>query len=258
MFSVIIPLYNKEKYIERCLQSVINQSYKDFEIIVVDDGSTNESASIIKKQFPDKNVNLIQQPNQGVSAARNKGIDFAKQPYIAFLDADDYWHLKYLESMHDVITNEKQVTIIGAHYTRTKEIIDDYDTIILDYSRINNYFNIAIKNTLFSSSSTVINKSFFDKNEGFNIELKRGEDIDVWLRASLHAPVFYINNTLVYYSDEDINQTTRVTVPIEQTLVGNVFNLYRPYFSNKVFYNFINKYVYFNLFSVLFLFFPIP
>ena len=90
MFSIIIPLYNKEKYIVNTIKSVLNQSFSKFEVIVVDDGSSDNGVNAVKK-IDDSRIKIITQKNQGVSAARNNGIKNAKYEYIAFLDADDLW-----------------------------------------------------------------------------------------------------------------------------------------------------------------------
>ena len=105
MFSIIIPLYNKAAYIEKAIRSVMCQTYQEFEVIVVDDGSTDESfaqLSVISQQLsveePDKfiKIKIVQQENQGVSTARNNGVKLAKYDYIAFLDADDWWEPTFL------------------------------------------------------------------------------------------------------------------------------------------------------------------
>ncbi len=90
LISVVIPLYNKEPYIKRAIDSILAQKIQDYEIIVIDDGSTDKSAEVVKS-FPDPRIRLIQQENAGVSAARNRGIEEAKAELIAFLDADDEW-----------------------------------------------------------------------------------------------------------------------------------------------------------------------
>src|SRR4051812_32162135 len=95
-FSVIIPLYNKANYIENTIKSVLNQTFTDFEIIVVNDESTDESETIVLG-FNDKRIQLFNQKNQGVSVARNHGIEKAKGKLVAFLDADDYWFHNHLE-----------------------------------------------------------------------------------------------------------------------------------------------------------------
>ena len=99
-YSVVIPLYNKEHYIEKTISSVLNQTFQDFEIIVIDDGSKDKSLSKARKlEKRSEKIRVIEQENQGVSVARNTGVEYAKGDYIAFLDADDEWRDNYLETM---------------------------------------------------------------------------------------------------------------------------------------------------------------
>src|SRR6185437_3911712 len=98
LVSVIIPCYNAEKYIGQAIESILNQTYKNFEIIIINDGSTDQSADIINNYILlDNSIQLYNQPNKGVSASRNKGIDLAKGQIIAFLDSDDAWESENLE-----------------------------------------------------------------------------------------------------------------------------------------------------------------
>ena len=108
MFSVIIPLYNKAAYIEKAINSVLAQNFKEFELIIVNDGSTDDSFSkltVICNRLSVENpeifnkIKIVQQENQGVSTARNNGVKIAKYDYIAFLDADDWWESTFLEEM---------------------------------------------------------------------------------------------------------------------------------------------------------------
>lgn len=256
MFSIVIPLYNKAAYIQRCLDAVFQQTYRDFEVIVVDDGSTDDGVAVVLQQFQDK-VRLVSQKNQGVSAARNSGIALATFPFIAFLDADDCWNARYLEKMAEVISKEgaENVTIIGCHYTRNSQKLADND-FQFHYYKIADYFKTAIRNTLFTSSSSVVKTDFFKMNSGFNTNLKRGEDIDVWLRAvASGGSAYYIKNTLVYYSEEDINQATATKPDVALTLVGTINTLYAPLMAtvnDPEFSKFISKYVYFNLYPYYF------
>jgi glycosyltransferase involved in cell wall biosynthesis len=254
MFSVIIPYYNKSAYIIRCIDSVMNQSFRGFEIIVVDDGSTDNGIELISKKYGDR-INHISKNNEGVSIARNSGIKKAKYKYIAFLDADDAWHSEYLDSMNWIIKNEHDVKIIGSHYSRTIDFLN-HKRDAISYFKFKNYFKQAIRNTYFTSSSTVIQKKFFDENKGFNNTLKKGEDLDVWFRAiQSGGNSFYINNTLVYYSDEDSNQVTKSKIALENDLVGNINAFYKDLKlsnNNKNFNRFISLYVYFNLYPYFF------
>ena len=101
-FSIIIPLYNKEKDIKKTLKSVLNQSFEDFEIIIINDGSTDNSEEIVKSII-DKRIFLYTKNNEGVSIARNYGVEKATSGFIAFLDADDYWHPNHLENLHTLL-----------------------------------------------------------------------------------------------------------------------------------------------------------
>ena len=106
-FSVIIPLYNKAEYISDCITSALNQLFKDYEIVVVNDGSTDASVSIVKT-FSSEKIKLFHQKNLGASKARNNGVSFAKGKYVAFLDADDIWrpnHLQVLKESIDLFPN---------------------------------------------------------------------------------------------------------------------------------------------------------
>ncbi|MEC4005489.1 glycosyltransferase family A protein [Flavobacterium sp. SUN052] len=254
MFSVIIPYFNKAKYIKRCINSVLNQSITNYEIIIIDDGSTDEGLAFLADINSDKIV-LISQLNKGVSEARNIGIKTAKNKFIAFLDADDCWHTSYLEKVKQLIDIDNNVKIIGCNYSRDKVfLIKEINDI--DYYKFDNYFKIAIKNTFFTSSSTVIESSFFKQNNGFNSLLKSGEDSDVWFRAVANGGnAYYIKNTLVYYSNEDENQATKIKHNIENTLVGNINGMYNDTLktlNNKNFSKFVSMYVYFNLYPYYF------
>lgn len=250
MFSVIIPYYKKRKYIERCINSVLAQTYQHFEIILVDDGSNDDIAELINKKYSEK-VHLIQQQNQGVSAARNTGIVNATQDYIAFLDADDYWSPAYLNAVKNVLDNDIDTKIVGVNYAKHKLIKEEYKQ--LEYSQLLNYFKeIAPKNTLFTSSSTVIKKVFFENNQGFNPQLKSGEDIDVWFRAVLSGGnAYYIHNTLVFYSTEDENQATKKTPDLKNRLIAHINEIYYKdgvEIYPEEFYRFLSKFIYSGLF----------
>jgi len=196
MFSVIIPLYNKAPFIRRAIDSVLDQTFREFEIIVVNDGSTDGGEEIVKKVYGDK-VILINQTNQGVSAARNKGINQVRFDYVAFLDADDYWESDFLFSIRTILDKYPQAGIMGSAYTRPSHLCPNYSSEIRE---IDDYFKIADYNTLFTSSSTVIRRDFFDQNQGFKEYLIKGEDLDVWFRAvSWFGKAYYIDRPLMYY-----------------------------------------------------------
>lgn len=116
-FSIIIPMYNSEKYIRRCLESVIDQEFNDYEVIVIDDGSTDETIEIISKYVDSElNIELIQQNNAGVSAARNTALNYATGEYILFLDSDDYLIGNSMSRLNEILKKNKSIDILLFNY----------------------------------------------------------------------------------------------------------------------------------------------
>jgi len=179
MFSVIIPLYNKELSVRATIQSVLDQTLSDFEIVVVNDGSTDRSLEIIK-QFEDKRIHVIEQPNGGVSSARNKGIKESKYEWIAFLDGDDLWKQDHLETLKKMISHYTIYKVFCTSYILSYQAfpVDSDNSIIV----IDDYFEEAIKHHFFWTSVTCIHKAILEDLGGFNTALNRGEDLDLWAR----------------------------------------------------------------------------
>lgn len=250
MFSVVIPYYKKPDYIKRCVDSVLAQTFDAFEIILVDDGSPDDGTNFLSLAYSPK-VRVVRQENGGVSSARNTGIRQAQFPFVAFLDADDYWHPDYLSYVAALLKEQPQARIVGSHYTRDKAVLTDVPA-PLSYFKFEHYFREAARNTYFFTSATVVARAFFETHEGFSPDLKGGEDIDVWIRAVLDGgEAFYIRNTLVYYSDEDVFQATNAMPDIDHTLAGRAHQKYAVLLRERRhpdFNRFISQYVYFRLY----------
>jgi glycosyltransferase involved in cell wall biosynthesis len=248
LFSVVIPLYNKKQFVSRSIDSVLNQSFTDFEIIVVDDGSTDGGGEYVASQYGTK-VKLIQQANQGVSDARNTGIRHASFDYVAFLDGDDIWHRDFLNWMHVILQKYPGAGMLGSTYTKEalpEKIIDPKILEIWDY------FKQADENTLFTSSSTVIHRNFFMEQDGFNTNLKIGEDIDVWLRSfDWSGKAYFVQSPLMHYdltasgaqgSKPDLKQTIFFEMYKEDYPISDRFTSW-PSFRDK--YLILNLFQYF-------------
>ena len=185
-FVVIIPLYNKSAYIAKAIESVLNQSFGDFELIIINDGSTDDGSEKVK-QFSDTRIRLINQPNAGVSAARNYGVDKAKYEYIAFLDADDWWHPNFLEEMKRLIEKYRDAALYGSNFFIVKNGINYSSTVGLDKTFKEGYIDYCeVYASTFcvpiNCSFVVVSKKVFLEEHGFKTQLAFGEDFDLWIR----------------------------------------------------------------------------
>lgn len=250
MFSIIIPVYNKSEQLVRTLTTVFRQTYKEFEVIIIDDGSTDNSVSVIRNHFDDSRLRVITQKNQGVSAARNKGIGQAQYPFIAFLDADDLWHPQYLEVNKSVIEQHPEVSIFGSGYEwiyPDEELIPSPLATIPQAEVVNNYFETALQQPLFWTSATVVRKADLVQAGLFNPTLKVGEDYDVWFRVLLRFKGIHIPAKLAWYMRSDRGQLgPGKLVPLNSHLIGQALDIFAfelkegkcPAF-NKFIYNYI-------------------
>ena len=194
-FSVVIPLYNKENHIYNTIKSVLNQSFKDFEIIIVNDGSTDKSIDVIST-IVDNRIEIIDKKNEGASKARNIGIQNAKSDYVALLDADDIWYPNHLQNLKHLIEcfpgcglycsgyeisyyNKK---IVGFKFYG---IVDTYEEIVSDY------FTSSRPGSIASSSSVAISKKIIQRHGYFDTDIKSGQDTEFWIRIALHEKVAF-------------------------------------------------------------------
>ena len=200
MFSVVIPLYNKEHQIRRTLESVLSQTFENFEVVIVNDGSTDKSVEVVS-EFKDKRIRLINKPNGGVSSARNMGIQEAHFEWIAFLDADDLWKENKLEKVADVVKDNPDVCWMVSGYQTIK------GAKIADHSYAHNGFLDdaldALGNKLSIQTSTVVlRKKYFiaDEKLYFPLGINNSEDREVWYRLIFRFPrLYYIQEVLSYY-----------------------------------------------------------
>lgn len=201
-FSVIIPLFNKEQYLKRSLGSVIDQSFKDFELIVIDDGSTDGSYDLAKDILESSRIDyhLIRQENMGVSTARNNGVTVSTGDYICFLDADDWWDPAFLEKIDQLIKEYPQAGIYGTNYYyvkngRQRVCVTTAQTGYINYCKV---YAERLQMPLTSISVAIPQQVFIDMG-GFKPNLKLGEDFDLWVRIALTQKVAFLDEPLAYY-----------------------------------------------------------
>jgi glycosyltransferase involved in cell wall biosynthesis len=200
LISVIIPTYNRVQLLKRAVASVIDQSYRNIELIIVDDGSTDDTSSFVRSV--NRDIHYIAIPHSGVSAARNRGIEAAAGTWIAFLDSDDYWlkdklerQLHYVHTVHPEIPSHEHYFIC-----HTDEIW------IRKGKRINPgkkhskhagwFFVPSLHLCLISPSAVMIHSSLFERVGLFDEDFEFVEDYDLWLRITASYPVGYLNEAL--------------------------------------------------------------
>jgi glycosyltransferase involved in cell wall biosynthesis len=247
-FSIIIPLYNKENHILDCLKSIFNQDYSNYEIIVVNDASTDSSREIVKDlNHPAIRLFDREQPSPGGAAARNLGIEQSQYDHIAFLDADDFWDVSFLRNMNVLINKCPNVQFYSSgwyqyfpsshryvpnNYVKARMNIGEQ---ILD---LKSYLKLSLnKSCPVWTSCCIVNQSLLKKINGFKVsKCASGVDIDTWIRIMLVNDKLAVTpKPLAYYNREAENMVTKSTTfntskkCIYDTIVEEYANKQLPY-----------------------------
>ena len=218
MISVVIPLYNKEKYITETIQSVLAQTFKEYEIVIVDDGSTDRSVNEVEK-FDDKRIRIISQKNAGVSAARNRGIKESKFDLIAFLDADDLWKNDFLETMMVLQKKYKDCSVFAVNYKIMSHDNSYKSPIINGLSEnfkegvLRNYFQIASQSDpIICSISLMVQKEAMLTIGGFPEGIHAGEDLLTWAKLASQFDIAYTSAQKAIFCrwEDEENSTPRI------------------------------------------------
>lgn len=258
MISVIIPLYNKEKYIVNTLQCVINQTYSDYEVIIVNDGSTDHSKQVVEEYIQsgitnsDSNqspIRLINKSNGGVSSARNRGIQEAKGEYIAFLDADDLWEPQYLQAVFDLTHRYPSAVLYvigsGAIY-RGKKYGNEQNL------REGLYEQVWLDNPSFSPSACVVKRKALLQIGGFDERMAFGEDLDVWWRLLLIGSVAYYKQILSWYLTDAEDSAMTKPKPLEKHIPYYIDKYAEARQNNVHFRRFFDREMVYRLYPYLF------
>ena len=234
MFSVIIPVYNGEKVIETAVNSVLCQTFDKWEIIIVNDGSTDRTAEILKKYEENEKISVYTQKNSGVSAARNLCIKHAKYDYIALLDADDFWRENHLEVLKEMIETYsdaglyctfKETELLNGKKIETCHFFETHP----ETTYLKDFFEAYAEDKsakAYNASSTCFTKAAAFKAGGFPENCKIGEDLEFALKISAYYPVVLSAKSTAVYCKENSTATKNVSFDPDWHFFKEVEKLY--------------------------------
>lgn len=223
-----MPLYNKAPYVRKAMESVVDQTYGDWELIVVDDGSTDGGGDVAAA-IADPRIRIVRQDNSGVGAARNHGVALAAAPYVAFLDADDWWEPTFLAEMAGLTERYPDAGIYGTSYWIVKNGRKRVAPIGVDEGFTEgeiNYCRVYAKTLCMPlcTGSVCLRRDVFDEAGGFKTHLKLGEDFDLWIRIALKHKAVLLNKPLFSYN-QDVDVTWRGTHHLREPKEHMLWNL---------------------------------
>jgi glycosyltransferase involved in cell wall biosynthesis len=215
--SVVMAAYNYGQYIAQAIESVINQTYTGWELIIVDDGSTDDTPDAVAPFLVDHRIGYHRQENRGQPAAENVGITLSRGEFIAFLDADDAWFPRKLECQLPKFDHSNEVGVV--YSDRVK--IDPYGRELLFKSlpcHSGRVLNEMFQNNFVCFSSSVVRRTVFDRSGVFNEEYRHASDYDLWLRVAMCWDFEFVDEPLVYYRTGHANLTGRSDVQLQTAL----------------------------------------
>ncbi|MGD0014479.1 MAG: glycosyltransferase family A protein [Bryobacteraceae bacterium] len=216
--SVVVPLYNKRDAIRGCLGAVLRQTLPQFEVIVVDDGSTDGGGDIVR-QIADGRVRVVAQENRGASAARNRGIAESRGELVALLDADDEWEPDFLETMRHLAAVFPNAGIYAAGLRRLKSdgsSVEIFASLAADPGLVEDYFGAPQEGLLFAPSCAVLRRSVLADIGGYPEGEPVGEDLDLWVRVALKYGIACTRRVLVTYHVDEEGDRGRRRLAVKQ------------------------------------------
>lgn len=199
--SIIMAAYNAQSFIAEAIQSLLDQSYKDFEILIVDDGSTDNTRSVITPFLKDSRVKYFHQKNHGQTVAKNRGINESSGEIIAFCDADDYWHKEKLEKQLVLLVADAEVGVVYSDI----QAIDETGAPLKSAQTLSGPEGFILSKLLFDNfipfGSAIIRKNCINEHGGFNENYRMGIDWDLWLRVSTSWKFGFVPEKLYFYRE---------------------------------------------------------
>jgi glycosyltransferase involved in cell wall biosynthesis len=202
--SIIIPAFNQGRYLAQAIESALNQTHKDLEVVVVDDGSTDNTSDIAANYIPDSRFQFIRQPNRGVGAARNRGIEESSGVYLTFLDSDDYFHPEKVEKQAQIMDENDSLGFVYCDIItvdgESTPVATQYSVGAVRRELSGNIFNSLMLGGYFPPHTVMVRRSALLSAGIFDLELGGHADYDLWLRlAGRGETAYYLDKKLAYY-----------------------------------------------------------
>lgn len=234
-FTVIIPLYNKENFVRDAIKSILNQTFTDFELLIVNDCSTDQSAEIASEFLSEKVKIIHHEKNSGLAATRNTGIKKAASNYVTYLDADDVWKPHFLEKIFDLIQNFPEARIFGTNYQEIwngtlKTPLNGSEFLEKNYKGYIDFFKLNIKQGIYCHGSVCFHKEVFEKIGYYNETIQFSEDLDFNIRANYHYKLAYDKTPQMIYFMQTENQITQSS--LQNKTIPN-YDLYEDWTKNN-------------------------
>ena len=227
-----MPLYNKAPYVAKAINSVLSQAFTDYELVIMDDGSSDNSYAVASESIDGQaHCHIHRQPNAGASMARNNAVALSRGDYLCFLDADDWWAPSFLEEMSRLIDGYPDAGIYGTNYTIVNEtrhktrtapigVDDGFERGYINYCQV---FARTLAMPLWTGA-TCLSRLVFDEFGGFRPQIKIGEDFDLWIKVALKYKVAFLNKPLSFYY-QDSDATWRLVSKLHDPKANMLWNL---------------------------------
>lgn len=248
MISVVIPLFNKADSIEDTVNSVLRQTFEDFEIIVVDDGSEDLSTEVVLG-IADDRVHLFKKTNGGVSSARNYGIMKAEGDIVAFLDADDIWAPNYLSEMNSMANEYPDAVIYGFGYAEMKEGIIHEKRLLPFRGVVSREWRFPF---FYWTSATACRTYALREVGGFDERMTYGEDCDLWYRMLLYGNGVLDSRCMAFYNQDATSRLTDKEMPLEKHIPAFIDKYEKDRRENDFFRRFFDEQMVYRLYPYMF------
>jgi glycosyltransferase involved in cell wall biosynthesis len=225
-FSIIIPTYNRAHFLSKAIESVLNQTFIDWELIIIDDGSTDNTKELVER-YSDERIHYIWQNNQERSSARNNGIKIARGQYICFLDSDDYYKSDHLNTFYTTIV-DKNYPKAFLYCDVTLQFNDGtlYDMFYEEVDEFNGNLDFILRRTI-HSQQTCIHRKIFQKYQ-FNTRFRIGEDIELWVRICDEFPVIHVKSYTVVVVSHNARTIGAANVESCKAVIPLYSHIFKP------------------------------